>query len=116
MNGEFTIREVCHYFGTVFGMEKGAIDYRIEYLLKLLDLKKSNQCINTLRSVKENKSTDLRETNRVIIHSGGQQRRASFIVALLHEPSILILDEPTVGVDPVLRARYSYYSENVLFL
>lgn len=40
------------------------------------------------------------------INSGGQQRRASFIVALLHEPSILILDEPTVGVDPVLRSRY----------
>lgn len=46
-----------------------------------------------------------------IIYSGGQQRRASFIVALLHEPSILILDEPTVGVDPVLRARY-----NILFI
>ncbi|XP_037048976.1 ABC transporter G family member 20-like [Bradysia coprophila] len=84
LNGEFTIREVCHYFGRIYGMEKNFIDDRIEKLLKLLDLKNSNQYINTL--------------------SGGQQRRASFIVALLHEPSILILDEPTVGVDPVLRA------------
>ncbi|CAB4059787.1 unnamed protein product [Lepeophtheirus salmonis] len=34
---------------------------------------------------------------------GGHQRRASLAVALLHEPDLLILDEPTVGVDPVLR-------------
>lgn len=35
--------------------------------------------------------------------SGGQQRRMSFAAALIHEPELLILDEPTVGVDPVLR-------------
>ena len=35
--------------------------------------------------------------------SGGQQRRASLATALLHEPELLILDEPTVGVDPLLR-------------
>lgn len=49
LNGEFTIREVCHYFGRIYGMEKNSIDARIDQLLTLLDLKNSNQYINTLR-------------------------------------------------------------------
>lgn len=39
------------------------------------------------------------------IVSGGQKRRVSFATALLPTPELLILDEPTVGQDPILCAR-----------
>lgn len=83
--GEFTMRETLIYFGMIADMSRRDVEDRTELLLKLLNLPNGSKFVKNL--------------------SGGQQRRMSLAAALLHEPELLILDEPTVGVDPVLRQR-----------
>lgn len=87
--GEFTIMESLQYFGRIYGMDKASVKKQSAFLLDFLDLPKKNRMVRTL--------------------SGGQQRRVSFAVALLHNPELLILDEPTVGVDPMLRQNIWSY-------
>ncbi|KAL3887370.1 hypothetical protein ACJMK2_027312 [Sinanodonta woodiana] len=82
---EMTIGETLSYFGRIHAMTSDGIKKRTDFLLEFLTLPKPNRLIKEL--------------------SGGQKRRVSFSVALLHEPELLILDEPTVGVDPLLRER-----------
>lgn len=80
---DFTIKETLWYFGRLYRIPKKVIKERIEFLLSFLDLPRSKRLIVNM--------------------SGGQKRRVSLASALVHSPPLLILDEPTVGVDPLLR-------------
>jgi len=82
--GLLTAEENLSFFGGLYGMESKRIAARIREVLELVNL-----------------SDD--RTKAVNAYSGGMKRRLSLAAALLHEPEVLILDEPTVGIDPLLR-------------
>ncbi|MFO7766685.1 MAG: ABC transporter ATP-binding protein [Pelovirga sp.] len=75
-----TIRENLCYFARVLGVEKKRLSARVGACLDLTGL------------------ADLAD-RRVDRCSGGMKRRANLAVGILHEPQILLLDEPTVGID-----------------
>jgi ABC-2 type transport system ATP-binding protein len=89
-----TVHENLAFYGEVFGLNKVQIDKREDALLKLVDLE---TCRNTL----------------IDQLSGGMQHRISLACTLLHEPQLLFLDEPTIGVDPDLRASFWRYFEGL---
>ncbi|CAF4695929.1 unnamed protein product, partial [Rotaria sp. Silwood1] len=81
----FSISEMLHHFGRLHNMKRRDILSREEFLISLLDLPSKTKQVSQL--------------------SGGQQRRVSLVCALLQQPQLLILDEPTVGVDPILQEK-----------
>jgi ABC-type multidrug transport system ATPase subunit len=85
LHDDLTIEEMLTYFGRLYFLPKHHLSERIESLLSILDLPEKTRLVGHL--------------------SGGQKRRVSFAAALIHRPRLLILDEPTVGVDPVLRDK-----------
>ena len=72
------------FFSSLYGMKKEKSKEKIDEVMTLVNL------------------TD-HKTKLVSAYSGGMKRRLSLAMSLLHDPEILILDEPTVGIDPVLR-------------
>ena len=82
--GELTGWENMEFFASMYKMPKEHQKKRIAEVMKLVDL------------------TDHLK-KQVKAYSGGMKRRLSLAIALIHEPSVLILDEPTIGIDPVLR-------------
>ncbi|MCL6617772.1 MAG: ABC transporter ATP-binding protein, partial [Anoxybacillus ayderensis] len=82
--GELTALENLDFFASIYGLKGKKKKERIEDVLQLVNL-----------------TDDMKKA--VHQYSGGMKRRLSLAAALLHEPEVLILDEPTVGIDPLLR-------------
>ena len=87
---ELSIRENLAFFGTLYGLRGQRLKERIDATLALVDLvDRANSPILTL--------------------SGGMRQRVSLGCALIHEPELIFLDEPTVGIDPELRLTFWDY-------
>ncbi|MCU6707533.1 ABC transporter ATP-binding protein [Paenibacillus sp. J5C_2022] len=81
---ELTAKENLEFFGALFALRGKKLKERIDYVMSLVGLGDHlNQPVSD--------------------YSGGMKRRLSLGIALLHDPEVLILDEPTVGIDPLLR-------------
>src|SRR5262245_23299968 len=81
---ELTARANLRFFGALFGLSGAALDRAIASALDLVGLAD-------------------RERDAVKTFSGGMKRRLNLAAGILHDPDILLLDEPTVGVDPQSR-------------
>ena len=79
-----TATENLRFFGTLYGLRGAALDAAVAAALEFAGLAG-------------------RAGDRVETYSGGMKRRLNLVCAVLHDPDIILLDEPTVGVDPQSR-------------
>lgn len=87
MYDDLTIKENINFFGGIYGLSRKQIKEKTEILLEDLQLEAvANQLVGSLPL--------------------GWKQKLSFSVALLHEPKIVFLDEPTGGVDPITRRQF----------
>src|SRR5699024_3649432 len=81
---ELTAKANLAYFGRLYGLRGKKLQERIQECLSFVDL--------------EN------ETKKAVQHySGGMKRRLSLAISLIHQPKLIFLAEPTVGIDPALK-------------
>ncbi len=81
---ELTAEENLKFFGRIYGLEASVLRTRVDATLEMVSLSD-------------------RRKDRVKTFSGGMKRRLNLAAALLHEPKLVLLDEPTAGVDPQSR-------------
>ena len=81
---DLTARENLLFYARLYGVVNARA--RVEELLALVEL-------------------EARGNDRLATYSGGMKRRLNFAAALVHDPKLLLLDEPTAGVDPQSRNR-----------
>jgi len=83
---DLTAAQNLRFFGSLYGLKGRLLEKRVDHVLQITGL-----------------SPNADRTPSTF--SGGMQRRLNFGIALLHEPQYVILDEPTVGVDPQSRSN-----------
>lgn len=84
---DLTVEQNIRFFGGVYGLRQNRLKERMEWVLKMADLKgRENSVTRTL--------------------AGGWKQRLALGCAILHQPEIVFLDEPTGGVDPVSRRNF----------
>lgn len=83
---DLTALENLEFFGAIYGLLKNERRARSEDVLRFVGLYE-------------------RRKEPVKTFSGGMQRRINMAIAMMHQPSLLLMDEPTVGVDPQSRER-----------
>lgn len=87
MYDDLTIKENITFFGGIYGLSRKQIKEKIKEVLVELDLEQvANNLVGSLPL--------------------GWKQKLAFSVALLHEPKIVFLDEPTGGVDPITRRQF----------
>jgi ABC-2 type transport system ATP-binding protein len=84
---DLTVQENITLFGTIYGLDDRALRDRADLLLDRIGLRHARKEL----------------VRRIPL---GWRQQLSFSVALLHEPQVLFLDEPTGGVDPITRRRF----------
>lgn len=91
---ELTARENLKFFGRLYGLTSSRLRERVEWALELAGLQD-------------------RADQPVQDFSGGMKRRLNIAVAMVHQPQLLLLDEPTVGVDPQSRNHIFQWIEQL---
>jgi ABC-2 type transport system ATP-binding protein len=81
---DLTGEENLRFFGTIQGLKGRRLAERVRWALEFVNLYE-------------------RRRDRVKTYSGGMKRRLNLVIALIHDPPLILLDEPTVGVDPQSR-------------
>ncbi len=81
---DLSARENLNFWGRMYGLKGSLLKERVDSVLDLIGLRE-------------------RQKGRVGKFSGGMKRRVNIGVALLHHPDVIIMDEPTVGIDPQSR-------------
>jgi ABC-2 type transport system ATP-binding protein len=84
---DLTVEQNIRFFGGVYGLRQGRLEERMAWVLSMANLRG-------------------RESSLTRTLSGGWKQRLALGCAILHEPSIVFLDEPTGGVDPISRRKF----------